>query len=127
MELIRLTVRRVAIAIILAFVMRESAFGQGGPPMITDDLGTPGNAKWENNLAIAFEHRFGETAYDVPAIDLNYGVGGHIQLTLQTASVLPHRFRFATTDREIQRLFRHSDRPCLCEQSRSPQAAQERL
>ena len=41
-ESIRLTVRRVAIAIILAFVMRESAFGQGGPPMITDDPGTPG-------------------------------------------------------------------------------------
>src|SRR6185312_12795775 len=61
------------------------ALGQGGPPMITDDPGTPGNGKWENNFAIAFEHRPGETGYDVPAIDLNYGVGNHIQLTLQTA------------------------------------------
>src|SRR5882724_5890107 len=67
------------------------AFGQGGPPMITDDPGTPGNRKWENNFAIAFEHRPGETAYDVPAIDLNYGVGEHIQLTLQTAPVLLKR------------------------------------
>lgn len=56
--------------------------------MITDDPGTPGNGKWENNFAIAFEHRPGETAYDLPAIDLNYGVGEHIQLTLQTAPVL---------------------------------------
>jgi hypothetical protein len=67
------------------------AFGQGGPPMITDDPGTPGNRKWENNFAIAFEHCPGETAYDVPAIDLNYGVGEHIQLTLQTAPVLLKR------------------------------------
>jgi hypothetical protein len=56
--------------------------------MITDDPGTPGNGKWEINLAIAFEHRPNETAYDLPAIDLNYGVGEHIQLTLQTAPVL---------------------------------------
>ncbi len=67
------------------------AFGQGGPPMITDDPGTPGNGKWENNFAIAFEHRPDGTAYDVPAIDLNYGIGDHIQLTLQTAPVLLKR------------------------------------
>ena len=59
--------------------------------MITDDPGTPGNGKWENNFAIAFEHRSGETSYDVPAIDLNYGVGEQIQLTLQTAPVLLKR------------------------------------
>jgi hypothetical protein len=67
------------------------AFGQGGPPMITDDPGTPGNGEWENNLAIAFEHRPNETSIDVPAIDLNYGVGEHIQLTLQTAPALLKR------------------------------------
>ena len=44
------------------------AFGQGGPPMITDDPGTPGNGKWEDNLAIIFGHRPNETSYDVPAI-----------------------------------------------------------
>jgi hypothetical protein len=59
--------------------------------MITDDPGTPGNGKWENNFAITFEHRSGETVYDLPEIDLNYGVGEHIQLTLQTAPVLSKR------------------------------------
>ena len=59
--------------------------------MITDDPGTPGNDKWENNFAITFEHRPDETGYEVPAIDLNYGVGEHIQLTLQTAPVLLKR------------------------------------
>jgi len=83
-------VRQLAIAAIALYITR-AAFAQGGPPMITDDPGTPGNGKWENNFAIAFEHRPGETAYDVPAIDLNYGVGEHIQLTLQTAPVLLKR------------------------------------
>lgn len=51
--------------------------------MITDDPGTPGNRKWEINLAVTFEHRPNETSFDAPGIDLNYGVGEHIQLTLQ--------------------------------------------
>jgi hypothetical protein len=80
-------VRRLTIAILLAAVSRV-AFGQGGPPMITDDPGTPGNGKWENNFAIIFEQRPNETSIDVPEIDLNYGVGDHIQLTLQNAPVL---------------------------------------
>jgi len=67
------------------------ARGQGGPPMITDDPGTPGDKKWEINLALAGEHRSGETSADFPAIDLNYGVGEHIQLTLQTAPVFLKR------------------------------------
>ena len=29
--------------------------------MITDDPGTPGNGHWENNLAVAFDHRPHET------------------------------------------------------------------
>jgi hypothetical protein len=65
--------------------------GQGGPPMITDDPGTPGNGKFEINLAFAFEHRPGETAFDAPAIDINYGVGDRIQLTLQGGPVLLKR------------------------------------
>ena len=59
--------------------------------MITDDPGTPGNGRFEINLAVAFEHRAEETAWDLPAIDLNYGVGERIQLTLQTAPVLLKR------------------------------------
>jgi len=59
--------------------------------MITDDPGTPGNGKWEDNLAIIFGHRPNETSIDLPEIDLNYGVGDRIQLTLQTAPVLLKR------------------------------------
>ena len=53
--------------------------------------GTPGNAKWENNLAIAFDNRPNETLIELPAIDLNYGLGDHVQLTLQTAPILLKR------------------------------------
>ena len=68
------------------------AFGQGGPPMITDDPGTPGNGKWENNFAIILN--IGLTRPSIRCrqqIDLNYGVGEHIQLTLQNAPVLLKR------------------------------------
>jgi len=63
-------------------------FGQGGPPMLTDDPGTPGPGKWEDNIAFAFEHRPGETFYDTPQFDLNDGVGEHIQLNLQGGPIL---------------------------------------
>jgi hypothetical protein len=59
--------------------------------MITDDPGTPGNQKWEINLAVTFERRTHETSFDSPAIDLNYGVGENIQLTLQGGPVLLKR------------------------------------
>lgn len=59
--------------------------------MITDDPGTPGNGRFEINLAVAFERRPAETSWDLPAIDVNYGVGERIQLTLQTAPVLLKR------------------------------------
>ena len=67
------------------------AFGQGGPPMITDDPGTPGSGKFEINLAAVLERRPDEISWDFPAIDFNYGVGERIQLTLQTAPALLKR------------------------------------
>ena len=70
----------------VATALARVAFAQGGPPMITDDPGTPGAGHWENNLAISFEHRSNEWALDAPGIDLNYGWGDHVQLTLQTSA-----------------------------------------
>lgn len=59
--------------------------------MITDDPGTPGHGHWENNIAIAFEHRPYEWSIDAPGVDLNYGWGDHIQLTLQSSAALLKR------------------------------------
>jgi hypothetical protein len=69
----------------------SAAFGQGGPPMITDDPGTPGNGKWENNIAIVFEHPPNEWLIDTPQFDLNYGWGDHIQFNLQTEPTILKR------------------------------------
>ena len=77
---------RRALLIAVLTTAARFAFAQGGPPMITDDPGTPGDGHWENNLAVVFEHRPNEWAFDAPALDLNYGWGDHIQLTLQTSA-----------------------------------------
>ena len=75
----------------LLCVVARLAFGQGGPPMLTDDPGTPGNGHWETNLATVFSHVPNEWTLDAPALDLNYGWGDHIQLTLQTSAALLRR------------------------------------
>lgn len=59
--------------------------------MITDDPGTPGPGKWEDNVAIVLEDRSGQTSLELPQFDLNYGIGEHIQLTLQTGPILLKR------------------------------------
>jgi len=83
--------RSLLVGVALWAMAGFEARGQGGPPMITDDPGTPGPGKFEINLAIAFERRPNEVAFDSPAIDINYGVGQNIQLTLQTAPVVLKR------------------------------------
>lgn len=60
-----------------------SAFASGGPPMVTDDPGTPGDHQWEINLA-ALSARAAETrTYQLPLIDANYGVGDRVQLKFE--------------------------------------------
>jgi hypothetical protein len=59
--------------------------GQGGPPMITDDPGTPGDGHWEINLAFTTERRPGERVTEMPLLDLNYGIGDRIQLKYEAA------------------------------------------
>jgi hypothetical protein len=56
------------------------AHAQGGPPFITDDPGTPGNRQWEINLGWTGIHNPGNSYYQLPNIDMNYGWGDRIQL-----------------------------------------------
>jgi len=53
---------------------------QGGPPFTTDDPGTPGNKQWEINLGWVANHNPGLSFYQLPDIDINYGLGDRIQL-----------------------------------------------
>jgi hypothetical protein len=65
-------------------------FAQGGPPMMTDDPGTPGNRHWEINVAGTLERSSGDSLFELPALDLNYGAGDHVQLKLEGAYLLSH-------------------------------------
>jgi len=66
----------------------KSARTQAGPPFLTNDPGTPGNANWEINLGSMQTIARGGSSYQVPQIDLNFGVGDRIQLTYEVPYVL---------------------------------------
>ena len=53
---------------------------QGGPPFITDDPAPPGNRHWEINLGWIANHNPGQSYYEIPDVDMNYGWGNRIQL-----------------------------------------------
>ncbi len=61
----------------------DAAWAQAGPPFLTNDPGTPGNANWEINLGSMQTIVHGTGTYQLPQIDLNYGVGERIQLTYE--------------------------------------------
>ncbi|HMD28540.1 MAG TPA: hypothetical protein VKH13_08225 [Steroidobacteraceae bacterium] len=75
----------------------RAAHAQAGPPFLTNDPGTPGNANWEINLASMQTIARGISSYQVPQIDLNFGLGDRIQLTyeipyiVQTSSGQPQQ------------------------------------
>jgi hypothetical protein len=55
--------------------------GQGGPPMLTDDPGTPGPNKWELNFGWTTQLSPGTDLTALPEIDLNYGIGERVEIT----------------------------------------------
>jgi hypothetical protein len=71
----------VLISLLIAYV--SSVFGQGGPPLLTDDPGTPGSRSWEINIASMRTIRRGEREIQAPLLDINYGWGDRIQLKYQ--------------------------------------------
>src|SRR5271170_1353210 len=70
-------------AIALLMHSPRAAHAQAGPPFLTNDPGTPGNANWEINLASMQTVTRGGSTYQVPQIDLNFGVRDTIQLTYE--------------------------------------------
>jgi hypothetical protein len=61
---------------------------QAGPPFLTNDPGTPGSANWEINVGSMQTLAHGVSTYQVPQIDLNFGLGDRIQLTYEIPYVL---------------------------------------
>jgi hypothetical protein len=63
--------------------MVPQAWAAGGPPMLTDDPGTPGDGHWEINIAALSSTSQAATTYQLPLIDMNYGVGDRVQLKIE--------------------------------------------
>ncbi|MBI3530851.1 MAG: transporter [Betaproteobacteria bacterium] len=75
---------RLAVALVF-LAMSHSLGAQGGPPLLTDDPDTPGNRHWEINTAYTVERTRSEESKNLPRIDINYGLGDHIQLKYEVA------------------------------------------
>ena len=77
--------RRAAILLCGLLAAAVSAFAQGGPPYYTTDPGTPGPNNWEINLAYMPFLNGDQSVSHVPDVDINYGIGKHLQLTYENA------------------------------------------
>src|ERR1017187_4332787 len=56
---------------------------QGGPPLLTDDPGTPGAGRWEVNVAFTLDRTSAGREIGAPLVDANYGWGERVQLKLE--------------------------------------------
>lgn len=67
----------------MLFLAASPARAQGGPPLVTDDPGTPGSGNWEVNVAVTLDRTALSSAWGVPLVDANYGWGERLQLKLE--------------------------------------------
>lgn len=52
--------------------------------MVTDDPGTPGDGHFEINIAALTDKTSSGNTYELPLVDINYGIGERLQLKLET-------------------------------------------
>jgi hypothetical protein len=79
----------VAMASLAALLMSpHPAYAQGGPPLITEDTGTPGAGKWEINTAFTVDKNRQRIEYQSPLLDVNYGLGDRMKLQAQVPLLL---------------------------------------
>jgi hypothetical protein len=82
------TVRTLGLLCGSLLLFAISLHAQGGPPLLTDDPGTPGNGNWEINLAVTDDSFHGQHTLEVPVVDINYGVGDRLQLKYEVPWLL---------------------------------------
>lgn len=71
------------VLMILCVLFSKQLFSQGGgPPMLTDDPGTPGTNNWEINTSFN-THFAGFAELETPLLDVNYGLGERTQLKIE--------------------------------------------
>lgn len=75
--------RWVCAGLIVQAGVLSALHAQGGPPLETDDPGTPGSGHLELNVAMEAERERDGTFYDLPIVDANLGVGSSVQLKIE--------------------------------------------
>lgn len=78
----------IGVAAVILTTMSRLAFAQGGPPLLTDDPGTPGDGRTELNIAFTVENFRTTFLYGTPQFDFNYGVGDRIQIKCEVPSLI---------------------------------------
>jgi hypothetical protein len=75
--------RREVASVLVCLGSARAVQAQGGPPLETDDPGTPGPGRVELNVSAEAEREASGTFYDAPRLDANLGVGIRVQLKLE--------------------------------------------
>jgi hypothetical protein len=57
------------------------------PPLTIDDTGTPGDGNWEINTSLEGDIARGHAEYEIPRVDINYGLGEDLQLKYEVPLV----------------------------------------
>lgn len=71
------------VVLMVAVLCVAPVWAAGGPPMFTDDPGTPGDKHWEINFAALTSRTSGASTYQIPLVDANFGVGDRVQLKFE--------------------------------------------
>jgi hypothetical protein len=81
--------RIAAIACLLAALpLSPGASADAGPPFLANDPGTPGNGNWEINVAAMQTTLPGLSSWQLPQLDVNFGLGERVQLTWESPYVV---------------------------------------
>jgi hypothetical protein len=78
----------LGLLIALAFLAPLACSGQGAPPFRTEDPETPGNRHLEINFGAAGNRNLSDGDYDLPSLDLAYGLGSRMQLKYELPLVV---------------------------------------
>jgi len=76
-------IKSVIVLLFVVFCVSEINAQSGGPPMITDDPGTPEVGGWEINLSFNSDFKTRKKEFEIPLIDANYGFNKRTQLKIE--------------------------------------------
>ena len=57
------------------------------PPLVVDDPATPGCKTWEINVVVSTDVAKNEKLFEIPLLDINYGIGDDLQLKYEVPNV----------------------------------------